>query len=161
MRRNDREITDRRAIDDIIRRSRVCRLGLCDGGQPYIVPMSFGYDGEALYFHAASQGRKIDVLTKNNRVCFEFYILHDVIRADRPCRWGMRYESVIGFGTAEHIWDLQAREKALACIMRQCGGLMDRSKRRRWRTRWSSGCGSMRSAAKHVCEIVAFLLPPP
>jgi len=84
--------------------------------------MSFGYDGEALYFHAASQGRKIDVLTKNNRVCFEFDILHDVIRADRPCRWGMRYESVIGFGTAEHIWDLQAREKALACIMRQFGG---------------------------------------
>ena len=38
----------------VTRRScQVCRLGLCDGGEPYVVPLCFGYDGEALYFHAA------------------------------------------------------------------------------------------------------------
>ncbi len=121
MRRSDREITDRPAMDDIIQRSRVCRLGLCNDGQPYIIPLSFGYDGEALYLHAASQGRKVDILKKNNRVCFEFDILHDVIRSDRSCRWGMRFESVIGFGTAELVHDRQSKEKALAWIMRQYG----------------------------------------
>jgi hypothetical protein len=109
-------------MDDIIRRSRVCRLGLCNEGQPYVVPLSFGYDGEALYFHAASQGRKVDILAQNNRVCFEFDILHDVIPSDQPCRWGTRFESVIGFGTAEIVRDRQSKEKALAWIMRQYGG---------------------------------------
>jgi nitroimidazol reductase NimA-like FMN-containing flavoprotein (pyridoxamine 5'-phosphate oxidase superfamily) len=122
MRRNDREITDRHTIDDIIRRSRVCRLGLCDGGQPYIVPMSFGYDGAALYFHAADGGRKLNILRRNRRVCFEVDILHDVVTADEPCGWGMKYESVIGFGRAEIVGDGEAREQALGWIMRQYGG---------------------------------------
>ncbi|MCU0571357.1 MAG: pyridoxamine 5'-phosphate oxidase family protein [Syntrophobacteraceae bacterium] len=121
MRRSDREIMDRRAIDDIIRRSRVCRLGLCHGGLPYIVPMCFGYDGAHLYLHAAAQGRKIDILGSNNLACFEFDILHEVTPSDRPCGWGMKYESVVGFGTAELIRDPGSREQALGWIMRQYG----------------------------------------
>ena len=36
------------------------------------MPVSFGYDGAALYFHTAPKGRKIDFIEANNRVCFEF-----------------------------------------------------------------------------------------
>jgi len=121
MRRSDREISDRHAIDEIIRGSRVCRLGLCHEGLPYIVPMCFGYDGVHLYLHAAAQGRKIDILGSNNRVCFEFDILHDVTPSDRPCGWGMKYQSVVGFGKAELIWDRESREQALGWIMKQYG----------------------------------------
>ena len=56
MRRNDREITDRRDIDEIIKRCRVCHLAMCDDGQPYVVPLNFGYDGRFLFFHTASEG---------------------------------------------------------------------------------------------------------
>ena len=45
MRRSEREITNRTEIDAIIRSCQVCRVGLADGIEPYIVPMSFGYDG--------------------------------------------------------------------------------------------------------------------
>jgi hypothetical protein len=121
MRRTDREIKDRRDIDDIIGRCRVCRLGLCDEGRPYIVPLSFGYDGSALYFHAAGEGRKIDILKKNNQVCFELDILHDIVSGDQICRWGMAYESVIGFGAAEVLHDLESKRRALACIVRRYG----------------------------------------
>jgi nitroimidazol reductase NimA-like FMN-containing flavoprotein (pyridoxamine 5'-phosphate oxidase superfamily) len=68
MRRSEREIKDRAVIDAIIRQCLVCRLGLSDGEEPYIVPLCFGYDGEALYVHSASDGRKIDILRKNSRV---------------------------------------------------------------------------------------------
>ncbi len=67
MRRNDSEITDRKDIDGIIRRCRVCRLAMCDGSQPYIVPLSFGYDGSFLYFHTAREGRKIDIIKRNKK----------------------------------------------------------------------------------------------
>lgn len=121
MRKKEREIKDRKDIDDIIRRCRVCRLAMSDDGQPYIVPLNFGYDGRCLYFHAAPEGRKIDLIRRNNRVGFEFDILHDIVTAQQACDWGARYESVIGSGTAEIVDDLETRKTALACIMRQYG----------------------------------------
>ena len=119
MRRKDREISDRGTIDDIIRRCRVCRLGMCDNGQPYVVPMSFGYDGQCIYLHAATEGKKIDILQRNSRVCFEFDILDEVVPSDTACSWGMRYESVIGAGSAEIVTEREAKSAALAQIMRQ------------------------------------------
>jgi hypothetical protein len=121
MRRNDREIKDRKDIDGIIRRCRVCRLAMCDDGQPYIVPLNFGYDGRFLYFHAAPKGRKIDIIKRNDRVCFEFDILHDIVTAQQACDWGAKYESVIGSGTVEIVDDSKAKKEALECIMRQYG----------------------------------------
>jgi nitroimidazol reductase NimA-like FMN-containing flavoprotein (pyridoxamine 5'-phosphate oxidase superfamily) len=119
MRRNDRQITDRNAIDSIIRRCSVCRLGMCDNGQPYIVPLSFGYDGRFLYVHAALAGRKVDILKRNNRICFEFDRLEEVTPAAQACNWSMKYESVIGVGVAEMVEDVDAKMAALNCIMRQ------------------------------------------
>jgi len=122
MRRKDRQITDREAIDTIIRHSTVCRLGLCDDNQPYIVPLSFGYDGRFLYVHAALEGRKVEILKRNQRVCFEFDRLEEVTSGEQACNWSMRYESVIGFGVAELLLDLDAKATALNCIMRQYSG---------------------------------------
>jgi nitroimidazol reductase NimA-like FMN-containing flavoprotein (pyridoxamine 5'-phosphate oxidase superfamily) len=119
MRRNDRKIKDRAFIDGIIRRCQVCHLAMCGDGQPYIVPLNFGYDGRFLYFHAALEGRKIDIIKKNNRVGFEFYILHEIVKAEQACKWGAKYESVIGSGTAEIIDDLDVKKEALEWIMRQ------------------------------------------
>ena len=121
MRRNEREITDRKDIDDIIRCCRVCHLAMCDDGQPYIVPLNFGYDGRSLYFHTAPEGRKIDIIKRNNRVGFEFDILHDIVTAEQACKWGAKYESVMGSGTAEIVDDLEAKKEALEWIMRQYG----------------------------------------
>lgn len=121
MRRNEREITDRKDIDDIIRRCRVCHLAMCDEGQPYVVPLNFGYDGRFLFFHTAPEGRKIDIIKRNNRVGFEFDILHDIVTAEQACKWGAKYESVMGSGTAEIVDDLEAKKEALEWIMRQYG----------------------------------------
>ena len=121
MRRNEREIKDRKVIDGIIKRCRVCRLAMCDEGQPYIVPLNFGYDGNFLYFHSAPEGQKIDIIKKNNRVGFEFDILHDIVTAEQACKWGAKYESVMGSGTAEIVDDLKAKKEALEWIMRQYG----------------------------------------
>ena len=119
MRRREREIKDREVIDAIIRRCQVCRLGLSDGEEPYIVPLCFGYDGEALYFHCAPEGRKMDILRRNNRVCFEFDIPEGMREAEQGCRWGIKYRSVIGFGTAEMVDDKEGKRRALEIVMAQ------------------------------------------
>lgn len=117
MRRSDRQISDRIIIDHIIRSCPVCRLGLSYDDQPYIVPLCFGYDGRALYFHGATEGRKIDMIKKNSKVCFEFDIPGKIITGDQACKWGMLYESVIGFGTAMILERLELKTAGLNHIM--------------------------------------------
>lgn len=122
MRRKDREITDRSSIDQIIRRCQVCHLALCDDGQPYVIPVNFGYDGHYLYFHSATAGKKLDILKRNNRIGFEFDILNEITQADSFCSWGARFESVVGSGTAVFVESRQDKTTALGWIIRQYGG---------------------------------------
>jgi len=117
MRRKDKQINDVAAIEDILSRATVCRLGLCKTNQPYVVPLCFGYKDNALYFHCAGQGKKLDILRKNNNVCFEVDINHELVKAGKACDWGMKYKSVIGFGKAVFVEDVESKRKALDIIV--------------------------------------------
>lgn len=140
MRREDKEIPNRDLIDKVIAQAQVCRLGLCKDNMPYVVPVSFGYDGAFIYFHSAREGMKLDYLASNNRVCFE--LEHDVRvipSSGEACEWSFSFYSVIGFGTVEEIVDPQGKADALSQIMRHYSGrewsLNERSleKTRLWR----------------------------
>ena len=122
MRRKDKELNERTLIDSVISRSQVCRMGLCDEGLPYIVPMCFGYEGNALYLHSAREGRKIDILKRNNAVCFEFDIDCEVKKSDKPCSFSMKYRSVMGYGEASFVDDREEKRKAFQIIMKQYDG---------------------------------------
>ena len=119
MRKKDKQINDIAAIENILGKASVCRLGLCEENQPYVVPLCFGYEDNTLFFHCAEQGKKLDILRKNNNVCFEVDIDCEIIKADQACDWGMKYKSVIGFGKAVFIEDAEKKRKALDVIMRQ------------------------------------------
>ncbi len=122
MRRSDREISDLKSIEAILQQASVCRLALSDENRPYIVPMNFGYRDKVLYFHSAGEGRKIEILQKNPHVCFEFDVGHELVIAEKACDYGMKYQSVIGFGTAAMINDNDEKKSALAIIMNQYAG---------------------------------------
>jgi nitroimidazol reductase NimA-like FMN-containing flavoprotein (pyridoxamine 5'-phosphate oxidase superfamily) len=119
MRRKDKEITDPSAINAIIEKSRVCRLAMLDGHKPYIVPLCFGYRDKTLYFHSALKGHKIDLLSINPNVCFEFDRIAEPVASDQACNWSMRYQSVIGVGKAVLIDDADEKRRALAVILAQ------------------------------------------
>jgi len=117
MRRSEKEITDESSIEAIINASLVCRLALSDGKQPYIVPLSFGYQDRTLYFHSAIEGKKIDIIKINNRICFEFDINTEILEAEKACKWGIKYQSVIGFGKAVLVENIEEKQKALNIII--------------------------------------------
>jgi len=119
MRRDEKEITDNSAIEAIIKKALVCRLGLSDDNMPYIVPLCFGYKDNTLYCHGAIEGKKIDILNKNQSVCFEFDVDAEVVKKEKVCDWGMKYQSVIGFGRASLIGNIHEKRDALNIIMGQ------------------------------------------
>ena len=114
--------TDRSEIEAILDRALVCRLGLCDGGRPYVVPVCFGYQGSTLYVHSSPTGRKIDVLARNPAVCLELDIDCEIAPAARSCKWNIHYRSVIGFGHAALIEDAEEKRRALDVIVAHYGG---------------------------------------
>jgi nitroimidazol reductase NimA-like FMN-containing flavoprotein (pyridoxamine 5'-phosphate oxidase superfamily) len=122
VRRKDREITDRTEIEAILHEATVCRIGLADDDGPYVVPVCFGYEDGSVYIHSAPEGKKLAMLAKNSRCCFEVDICDQVIRGDRPCSWGMRYRSVIGYGKAAILTDPDEKRYGVACIVRHYGG---------------------------------------
>ena len=117
MRRKDKEITDRNTIESIILKSQVCRLAMVDEAGPYIVPLCFGFTNNTLYFHSAVEGKKLGLLRKNPRVCFELDCDTEVRTGEKACDFSMRYKSVIGFGNAAFVEATAAKREALDIIM--------------------------------------------
>ena len=103
--------------DSILQKAVVCRLALAVNDSPYIVPVNFGYDGQAIYFHSAREGQKIDMLKANNRVCIQADADYDLVKTNRACTWSFKYRSVIGYGRAYIIDDPESKKKALDIIM--------------------------------------------
>ena len=122
MRREDREVTDRNEIIEIMRRCDVCRLAIHDEEYPYIVPLNFGLlvdeESMTLVFHSALEGTKLDLLKIDNRVSFEMDCQHQLQYFEEKGICTMAYESVIGRG---RITFLEGEEKfgCLKAIMEQ------------------------------------------
>ena len=123
MRRGDREVTDLRNIEEIIKKCKTCHIAMVDNGLPYIVPMSFGYkfvnNRLNIYLHCAYEGRKVDILKTNPNVCFEMSLEGEPIHSSIPCNSGYYYESAIGTGNVMFVEDVSEKCMALTYIVKQ------------------------------------------
>lgn len=120
IRRAAKAIGEMGEIEAILNTAMVVRLAMCDGDQPYIVPLNFAYHAQRLYIHSSRKGRKIDILRANPKVCFETDLDTDVMEPanpDKACDFGMRYRSVVGNGTAEVHEDLLTVAMGLDLLM--------------------------------------------
>ncbi len=121
MRRIDKEITDENVINDMMTKSRICRLGFVDNGEAYIVPVNFAYSEGVIYVHSAHSGKKMDILKQNKRVSFEIEYYTEIIEGERPCDWTVKYRSAMGKGSVIIENDATAKKAGLDLIMRKYG----------------------------------------
>jgi nitroimidazol reductase NimA-like FMN-containing flavoprotein (pyridoxamine 5'-phosphate oxidase superfamily) len=124
MRRKDRDISERNARLDILNRCDCVRIAFAVNNEPYIVAMSFGYiwdDTLRLYLHSAREGKKIDMMRTNNRVCFQMDTDHELVTDELSCRWGMRYAGIVGRGTLTEVIGEEERILGLERLMANYG----------------------------------------
>jgi nitroimidazol reductase NimA-like FMN-containing flavoprotein (pyridoxamine 5'-phosphate oxidase superfamily) len=120
MRKKEREVSDIVEIESIISRCDVCRIAFADNNTPYIVTMNFGYAGgmsPKLYFHCASEGRKLEMMSKNNYVCFELDTDHMITKGKLACDFSFKYSSVVGYGTINIVSDDKEKKAGLDSLM--------------------------------------------
>ncbi|MDP4267392.1 MAG: pyridoxamine 5'-phosphate oxidase family protein [Bacteroidota bacterium] len=106
-------------IEDIISKCQVCYVGMSDGENPYVLPFNFGYKDKTIYLHSGKEGKKIEILRKNNKVSIAFSTDH-LLRFQNEevaCSWGMKYRSVIAFGEVEFINDIDEKTRCMNIIM--------------------------------------------
>lgn len=128
MRRKDREVTDPVIIEKILNQADVCHVAFSDGLMPYIVTMNFGYvygSESKFYFHCATAGRKLEIIKINNNVCFHLDINHKLVSGSKSCDFGMKYESITGFGKIFEVIDNEEINFGLNLIMKQYTGKSD------------------------------------
>jgi uncharacterized protein len=119
MRRKNREITDLSEIKDVLNKGKIMRIALTDGLIPFLVPVFYAYDGTAVYFHSAKAGTKVELMKKNNNICFEVSVDHGIIEDEMPCDFEAKHRTVIGIGKAVFVEDEAEKVKALNMIVGQ------------------------------------------
>ncbi len=126
MRRNDREITDKAEIKRFISAEKILRVGFCDNGEVYIVPVNYGYSVDGgrytFYFHGAKAGRKYELVQACSSVGFEIDGRYELISADTGCGHSAKYCSIIGTGVLSLIDGNDEKKAALGYIMKQSTG---------------------------------------
>lgn len=121
MRKSERKIEDPTIIQKILTDSVICRVAMFDNEYPYIVPLNYGYKDNALYIHCAQEGKKIDLIKRNNKVCFEIEDSYKIVESEVSCEWTTKYRSLIGTGEVEILTDFDEKKKGLDIIMNQHG----------------------------------------
>lgn len=121
MRKKEKELTEIDDIEKIIKKALCCRIGLVDVDEPYIVPVSFGYERNTLYFHGALEGRKIGLIRRNNKVCFEIDADVEMVEDLEPCICTAKYRSVMGTGRAFILESDEEKSRGLKLIIKQYG----------------------------------------
>jgi len=115
MRRAEREIVERSEMDAVLRNQRYMALALCREGEPYVVTLNHGYSAEenALYFHCAHDGLKLDILRENPLVCAT--AVEDLGYKEGECSHA--YRSVVVRGRMRVVTDRDGKAHGLRVLL--------------------------------------------
>jgi len=119
MRRSDKAVTETVAIEEILREGRTCQLAFAAEPAPYLVTLNYGYHDNALYFHSAAEGHKLDLIRKGHAVAFTVALDLGLIQSKNACNWSVRFRSVVGYGKIEFLEEAEQKRQALDLFMAQ------------------------------------------
>lgn len=115
MNKLDKEITDSKALIQLIKNGKYATIAMCRNNEPYIVTLSYGYDEgkNILYFHSSLKGLKIDFLNENKNVCAT--VIEDKGYIKNECEH--HYSSVVMWGNISLISELDEKKHAMETIL--------------------------------------------
>ena len=91
-------------------------MSMANDSEPYIVTVNFGFekndeDKYIFYFHSANDGRKIDMLRKNPRVCLSCECSAELKNAQTACERSYAYECTVAAGTVHAAKELKEKSE--------------------------------------------------
>ncbi len=111
-----RGVYDRDTVNAILDEAFLCHVGFVADGQPYVIPTSYGRDGDVLYVHGSAASRMLRNLDKGIPVCITITLLDGLVLARSVFNHSMNYRSVVILGTATLLDDPAEKIAALRAL---------------------------------------------
>ncbi len=117
IRRREKAISDKSDIVRILKQAKYITIAMCDDKTPYLVTLSHGYEEakDRIYIHCAQEGKKVDILRKNNVIWGQAIIDHGYVQG----KCDHLYESVHFKGRVSFIQDIDEKRHGLEVMIRQ------------------------------------------
>ncbi|OIK13289.1 pyridoxamine 5-phosphate oxidase [Bacillus sp. MUM 116] len=113
MRQKGLECKDQEKIHLFLEQEKTGFLGLADGKMPYVIPLNYVWMDGTIYFHGAAEGRKVHIIAENATACFTVSANQGTLTHPVPAKTDTAYMSVIVFGEAELVVDLDEAVRAM------------------------------------------------
>ena len=107
---------DKASVHAVLDAGLVAHVGLVQDGEPVVVPMLYGRDGDTLYLHGARKARVVRLLESTRKACVNVTLLDGLVFARSAFASSMNYRSVTVFGTARLVDRLDDKKRALHVI---------------------------------------------
>jgi uncharacterized protein len=116
VREPQRAVYDRDAVYQILDEAFLCHVGFVVDGQPFVIPTSYGRDGDLLYIHGSAASRMLRNLDHGLPVCVTVTLLDGLVLARSVFNHSMNYRSVVILGTATPVDDPAEKLAALRAL---------------------------------------------
>lgn len=117
IRRKEKAIKSKDEMIKILKNTKYLTIAMCENNTPYLVTLTHGYDRKknVIYFHCAKEGKKIDILRKNNVVWGQALLDKGYI----PGKCDSQYATTQFMGTVSFIDDISEKKHALETMIKQ------------------------------------------
>jgi nitroimidazol reductase NimA-like FMN-containing flavoprotein (pyridoxamine 5'-phosphate oxidase superfamily) len=116
VREADRAVYDREATYRILDEGFVCHVGFVAGGQPFVIPTSYGREGDSLYIHGSAASRMLHQIKDGAAVCVTVTLLDGLVLARSVFNHSMNYRSVVVLGKGVLVEDAAEKLAALRAL---------------------------------------------
>jgi uncharacterized protein len=103
-------------IHSILDAGFLAHIGFETEGQPFVIPTLYGRDADKLYFHGSSASRMLRTLEAGRPACVTVTLVDGLVLARSAFNHSMNYRSVVAFGIARQITDVDRKMEALRVI---------------------------------------------
>ena len=116
VREPQRAVYDREVVNQILDEAFLCHVGFVADGQPFVIPTSYGRDGDLLYIHGSAASRMLRNLDRGVPVCITVTLLDGLVLARSVFNHSMNYRSVVILGVATLVDDPSEKLAALRAL---------------------------------------------
>lgn len=107
---------DRDTVHKILDSALLASVGFVQEGQPVVVPMLYGREGETIFLHGARKARVIRLLESTTTACMNVTHVDALVYARSAFNSSMNYRSATVFGTPRLLEDPDEKLHALRVI---------------------------------------------
>lgn len=107
---------EREEVHAILDAGMVCHVGIAVDGQPFVIPMGYGRDGDRLLIHGAISSRLMKHLRAGGEACVTVTLLDGLVVARSGFSSSMNYRSVVLFGKGRPVEGEAEKARALDIV---------------------------------------------